>query len=109
MLCDAYMEEQELGCAPISLGQFVKADKEFFKCIKTDCGRGIRPMADGSFPMEVAVQKAMELQRVLMHLQPRHKSGGAADYGPASSGDKDRRKLAEDDDMRKLKSKVQSL
>ena len=67
----------DVDCAQVSLNQIYRADMALFKALMSATREGIRPNADGSFPLELGLLRTMDLPQVRLHLNHKEKVGGA--------------------------------
>ena len=71
------MRPPPAGYARITVEQLYNADLELFLVMRKKTQKGVKPAADGSFPVEAALKEAMHCAEVRLHLQPLQARAGA--------------------------------
>ena len=75
IMLTAYLRTPPNGYAKVSLEQLHNADVELFHHMMKATRRGIKPTAEGNFPVEDALKVAMDAAEVRLHLQPLQSRG----------------------------------
>ena len=76
VLFDAFLEVPPANYAKVTIEQVHNADLALFKYMMKETRFGIKPLADGTLPLERALQAAMAAPEVRLCLQPLQASGG---------------------------------
>ena len=101
----AFVASPEHGYAKVGLAQLRRADARFFKELEDLTKGGIRPGADGAFPLDAAVDQALVRFEVAMALAPAQlQGGGPGSAASSNSGDASADAAAEQ--IKKLKEQV---
>ena len=77
VLLDAFLEIPPAGYAKVSVEQVHNADLALFKCMMKETRSGIKPLADGTLPIETAIRAAISAPEVRLCLQPLPLQSGA--------------------------------
>ena len=76
ILIDAFLEVPPANYAKVTIEQVHNADLALFKYMMKETRFGIKPLADGTLPLERALQAAMAAPEVRLCLQPLQAPGG---------------------------------
>ncbi|CAE7638477.1 Abcb1a [Symbiodinium sp. CCMP2592] len=76
VLIDAFLEVPPANYAKVTIEQVHNADLALFKYMMKETRFGIKPLADGTLPLERALQAAMAAPEVRLCLQPLQAPGG---------------------------------
>ena len=103
IMLDAYLQKPPTGYRAVTIEQLQKADLAMFKMLMKMTKSGIRPDAEGKFPLDEAISKAKDMPGVTLHLQPLQ--------GELASGSKRGRDESrpEDEKVKKLMATVDNL
>ena len=89
LLLREYMRAPPHGYAKVSLEQICRADREIFKGLQDACRSGIRRDVAGARPLDSAVPRVLDSERVRLLLVPMH---GAAHRGAGGGGHESRKR-----------------